>query len=178
MTDKVRKTSFKLLCIDMRSASPDCTDKCIAFAAAKFGISTEEQDQAICTFVEGSDVFTSLPTGYRKSLCFVKLPFVYRYEPPHIIKAWLLAKLDCRASSCVCLLATQNATCQVLENSTLHIVARVESGEWSKICALVEIFDILHIRVTPTRFSRPFSPPPSKRTGPNAIYLSACIGKQ
>ena len=54
-------------------------DECIAFAAAKFGCSTlkKEQDQAIRAFVEGSDVFISLPTGYGKSLCFAMLPFVY-----------------------------------------------------------------------------------------------------
>ena len=54
-------------------------DECIAFVTAKFVVQTlkEEQDQAIPTFVGGSDVSISLPTGYEKSLCFVMLPFVY-----------------------------------------------------------------------------------------------------
>ena len=37
----------------------------------------KEREQAIGAFVEGNDVFLSLPTGYGKSLCFAMLPCVY-----------------------------------------------------------------------------------------------------
>ena len=33
-----------------------------------------EQKAAITSFVEGNDVFVSLPTGYGKTLCFGALP--------------------------------------------------------------------------------------------------------
>ena len=37
----------------------------------------DEQVKALCTFVEGRDVFVSLPTGFGKSLCYVLLPLVF-----------------------------------------------------------------------------------------------------
>ena len=43
-----------------------------------------EQIAALCAFVGGRDVFVSLPTGYRKSLCYMLLPLVFdnlRSEP-------------------------------------------------------------------------------------------------
>ena len=37
----------------------------------------EEQKKAVKAFVEGKDVFVSLPTGYGKSLCYALLPLVF-----------------------------------------------------------------------------------------------------
>ena len=42
---------------------------------ARKGYST--QREAIRSFASGRDVFVALPTGYRKSFCFVLLPFVF-----------------------------------------------------------------------------------------------------
>ena len=36
-----------------------------------------EQKQVITSFVKGRDVFVSLPTGYKKTLCFAALPGTY-----------------------------------------------------------------------------------------------------
>ena len=54
-------------------------DTSIVFAKQTFAVQAvrKEQEQAIRAFVEGNDVFLSLPTGYGKSLCFAMLPFVY-----------------------------------------------------------------------------------------------------
>ena len=37
------------------------------------------QRQAVCAFLDGKDVFVSLPAGFGKSLCFQSLSFVYDY---------------------------------------------------------------------------------------------------
>ena len=37
------------------------------------------QKQAVCAFVDGKDVFVTLPTGFGKSVCFQSLPFVFDY---------------------------------------------------------------------------------------------------
>ena len=39
----------------------------------------EEQKKVLRAFVGGRDVFTALPTGYGKSLCFALLPHVFDY---------------------------------------------------------------------------------------------------
>ena len=47
-------------------------------AARSLGYSLyPEQKLAVTSFVEGSDVFLSLPTGFGKSLCFAILPLVF-----------------------------------------------------------------------------------------------------
>ena len=40
-------------------------------------IHTQEQAQAVRTFVLGSDVFVMLPTGSGKSLCYASLPYIF-----------------------------------------------------------------------------------------------------
>lgn len=41
------------------------------------GYKEHEQTKAILLFVQGSDTFVALPTGYRKSLIYAALPYVF-----------------------------------------------------------------------------------------------------
>lgn len=53
--------------------------KCIRGAAEELGYRymKPEQLQLVLKFVEGSDVFAVLPTGFGKSLCYACLPLVF-----------------------------------------------------------------------------------------------------
>ena len=53
--------------------------QCIQLSGKKLSFPhiKEEQLQVVKAFVEGKDVFVSLPTGAGKSLCFALLPLVF-----------------------------------------------------------------------------------------------------
>ena len=40
----------------------------------------DEQEEVLKSFVEGKDVFVSLPTGYGKSLCYALLPAIFNVK--------------------------------------------------------------------------------------------------
>ena len=51
-------------------------------ASQQLGYATirPDQNRAIKSFMEGHDVFISLPTGSGKSLCFSALPYAFDYH--------------------------------------------------------------------------------------------------
>ena len=51
----------------------------ISDVARRFGLDKLKQKQkdAIMSFVQGRDVFVSLPTGYGKSIIYAALPFIF-----------------------------------------------------------------------------------------------------
>ena len=68
-----------MLCIhnvDMASAT-----EAVMTAACHMGFSklTPHQEQATIAFVNGKDVFVSLPTGSGKTVCFALLPFTLTF---------------------------------------------------------------------------------------------------
>ena len=56
-------------------------DNAIIQASQQLGYATirPEQNRAIKSSMEGRDVFISLPTGRRKSICFSVLPYAFDY---------------------------------------------------------------------------------------------------
>ena len=59
----------------------DQLELAMAYTAGRIGIPSlhAHQKQAVRAFVDGKDVFVSLPTGFGKSVCFQSLPFVFNY---------------------------------------------------------------------------------------------------
>ena len=48
-----------------------------SFQAPGCDCPTQDQKAVITKFLSGHDVFVVLPTGSRKSMCFVTLPFIF-----------------------------------------------------------------------------------------------------
>ena len=56
-------------------------ERAMSYAAERLSIEqlNDKQREAVLAFVEGKDVFVSLPTGFGKSICFQSLPYVLDY---------------------------------------------------------------------------------------------------
>ena len=54
-----------------------------AFLTLGYAAATSDQDKAVREFLEGKDVFVSLPTGEGKSLCFATLA-VFDFVKHHL----------------------------------------------------------------------------------------------
>lgn len=56
-------------------------DEAIKYGCSKMKVEglRAEQDRCVRAFLDGNDVFTCLPTGYGKSLCFAILPHIFDY---------------------------------------------------------------------------------------------------
>ena len=67
--------------VPVMAVSNEELDSIIIQAAQKLGYPTlrPNQHKAIKSFMEGHDVFISLPTGCGKSLCFSVLPYAFDY---------------------------------------------------------------------------------------------------
>ena len=64
----------------MASFSESEVASALSRAATKLGYSTllPQQERVVRAFVQGRDVFVSLPTGSGKSLCYCLLPYFRR----------------------------------------------------------------------------------------------------
>ena len=53
----------------------------MAYTAEWIGLPSlnKKQKQAVRAFLDGKDVFVSLPTGFGKSVCFQSIPFMFDY---------------------------------------------------------------------------------------------------
>ena len=63
----------------MAMEAQDHVELSIARASGRLGFSSlrPQQKHAVTSFLQGKDVFVSLPTGSGKSLCFAILPFAF-----------------------------------------------------------------------------------------------------
>ncbi len=55
-----------------------------AFLTLGYAAATSDQDKAVRVFLQGKDVFVSLPTGEGKFLCFATLPAVFDCLKRHL----------------------------------------------------------------------------------------------
>ena len=55
-----------------------------AFLTLGYAAATSDQDKAVREFLQGKDVFVSLPTGEGKSLCFATLRAVFDFLKRHL----------------------------------------------------------------------------------------------
>ena len=55
-----------------------------AFLTLGYAAATTDQDKAVREFLQGKDVFVSLPTGEGKSLCFATLLAVFDFLKQHL----------------------------------------------------------------------------------------------
>lgn len=65
-----------------RSIDTDDVERMIAEAASLYGYANlkAEQTRVLKSFLEGRDVFVSLPTEYGKSLCYALLPAIFNMK--------------------------------------------------------------------------------------------------
>ena len=61
--------------LDVKGVAVELVNDAIkhAFLTLRYAAATSDQDKAVREFLEGKDVFVSLPTGEGKSLCFATL---------------------------------------------------------------------------------------------------------
>jgi len=70
-------------------------DCALSKAANSLGYSLKpEQRMSVQKFVNGNDVFVSLPTGYGKSLCYVALATAVKGKSDQIIHSWSKVQND------------------------------------------------------------------------------------
>ena len=74
-----------------------------------------KQREATETFVRGSDMFVSLPTGFGKSLCFVLLPLIY--------------DTLCHKSNTSIVICVSPLTSLMMEQSAKYSITRAFVGE-------------------------------------------------
>ena len=72
--------------LDVKGVAVELVNDAIkhAFLTLGYAAATSDQDKAVREFLEGKDVFVSLPTGEGKSLCFATLLAVFDFLKQHL----------------------------------------------------------------------------------------------
>lgn len=63
----------------MDTCTTDAIQEAVSHSMKMMGVSSlkAKQQEAIISFMEGKDVFVSLPTGYGKSMIYCLLPLIF-----------------------------------------------------------------------------------------------------
>ena len=78
-----------------------------AFLELGYASTTDDQEESIKRFLEGRDVFISLPTGEGKSLCYTTLPYVFDYLKRYLTPATWLSSIAVVISPLISLMKDQ-----------------------------------------------------------------------
>ena len=72
--------------IDAKGVAMELVNNAIkhAFVSLGYAAATRDQDKVVREFLQGKDVFVSLPTGEGKFLCFATLTGVFGYLKHHL----------------------------------------------------------------------------------------------
>ena len=136
MATKKMTISFTKKRRELEAIVKDCTRK-LGYMDLK-----DEQLAAVTAFVEGNDVFVSLPTGYGKSLCYYCLPSVFdalncQSEPWSVVI--VVSPLTALMNDQIESLTRKNVTSVVARGDDEYIKSGIVEGHYQIVFTSPEI---------------------------------------